>query len=145
MPKYKATVKDNYIAESAKNHTPSVKIILETDADEHGEVKNFYADLWLTDKTLKSTVKTLSEAFGFEGQLSALSQPILAGKRCSIETKFEAYDGDQFERVNFINPENGLAKTNVASASVVDNLSAKFDAALKNFKASHPTEDDLPF
>lgn len=145
MPSYIAVVKDNYLAESAISQTPSVKLVLETtDALAPGGIKTFYADLWLTEKAIKRTIQTLSETFDFSGHLVDLEAPILAGKKCRIETNFEIYDGKTTEKVSFVNPENKDSKKRIAGKSIIANLSAKFDAEMKNVEASKP-EDELPF
>ncbi|MCK9616049.1 MAG: hypothetical protein M0R48_11270 [Candidatus Omnitrophica bacterium] len=148
MPKYIAVVTGNYIAESANTKTPSVKISFKTESDaESGQRidRTLYADLWLSEKAIKNSVATLDKVFNWSGSLESLMSPVLVGKRCQLVTEFEDYQGDSFEKVKFVNPEFYTPTQGVADSSVVKNLSAKFDAAIKNYRASKPAEDDTPF
>ena len=140
MPTYLATITGNAIAESKNNHTPSVHLQLKCEQDleaKKGTDKVLYADLWLTDKAKEKTVETL-RAIGYEGGFAELNTPSLVGYQVEVSTYFEDYNGNSYEKVNFVNPVGSFAKRGVkpADAGIVRGLSAKYDSLFRSKKAT---------
>ena len=170
MANYAGTITSHALAESKNNHTPSVKLCIKADKcldDGNACDKTFYADLWLTDNSAQNTIKTLRD-IGWQGMdFSTLNGGNdLEGVEVEITTEVETYEGNEYEKVRFVNKPGHYANrgvkamdTNQAKAVV-----AKYNALLRNSPkptatAQKPaqkagrvdtvqhasTDDDLPF
>ena len=138
MANYSGTITSHGLAESKNNHTPSVKLCIKVDTclDDGSAVdKTFYADLWLTDNSAQNTIKTLRD-IGWQGMDFATLNGgnDLEGVAVEITTEFETYEGNEYEKVRFVNKPGHYANrgvkamdTNQAKA-VVD----KYNALLRN-------------
>lgn len=139
MPVYVGKIMGNGLRESKHSHTPSVVLHVQTERDlNEGTLimKDFYADLWLTEKTAKKTMETLRN-IGFEGaSLEDLNNPVLEGIKVEITTQFDEYNGETKERVAFVNEVGHLAKRSIkpCDENTSKRISAKYDAILRNTK-----------
>ena len=149
MANYSAEIVSTALGESKEKKTPFVAIQVKTvrclDTDEEKELK-FTATLWLSDKSVERTVKTLRE-LGFDGQtLIDLNYPdTMAGLMCEITTKTEEYNGKTEERVAFVNKPGSFANRGLRSCSedMAKSISARFDACLRSGKY-HKTAQQGP-
>lgn len=140
MANYSAEIIGTALGESKEKRTPFVAMQVRTikclDTDEEKELK-FTATLWLSDKAVERTVKTLRE-LGFDGQtLIDLNLPdTMAGLMCEITTKTEEYNGKTEERVAFVNKPGSFANRGLRSCSedMAKSISARFDACLRSGK-----------
>lgn len=160
---YAARIISTALAESKEKHTPSVKMLVQAykclDSGEACE-KRFYADLWLGDRTIEHSVKTLRE-IGFQGQsLVDLNYPdTLKDVEIEISTEIVEYNGQNQEKVKFVNPAGSFANRGIKACSddVARNIAHRYDSVLRGGKItrSQPNPapgpaygdqaDDLPF
>lgn len=130
MANYSGTITSHALAESKNNHTPSVKLCIKADTclDDGSAVdKTFYADLWLTDKSAQNTVKTLRD-IGWQGMDFATLNDgnDLEGVAVEISTELETYEGNDYEKVRFVNKPGHFASRGVKA------VVAKYNALLRN-------------
>ena len=140
MPNYKGTIMSHGLAESSKNHTPSVKLHIraEYDLDSKTPVdgKIFYADLWLTDSAVDRTAETLRD-IGFTGMdFEELNGDCLEGYQVEITTEFEEWNGKTSEKVRFVNPVGHYAGRGMkpVAEGIAKSISRKYSDALRKFK-----------
>lgn len=94
--RYPATVTSAEFGESGTG-TPYFNLFFNTESGSIG------AWLYLSDKALPYTIKTLREAFNFDGDFDTAVEQV-KGKQCSITTDIEDDDkGVEKMRVKFIN------------------------------------------
>lgn len=141
MATYKATILGNGLAESKEKKTPSIHIMLKAEFNletKEAVDKTFYADLWLSEKAKDRSVETL-RAIGFEGNsIAELNTPCLVGYEVEISTYFEDYNGNSYEKVNFINAVGSFEKRGVKPLddSITRSLSARYDSLFRSKKAT---------
>lgn len=141
MATYKATIIGNGLAESKEKKTPSVHLMLKAEFNletKEAVDKTFYADLWLSDKAKEHTVDTL-RAIGFEGNsIAELNTPCLVGYEVEISTYLEEYNGNTYEKVNFVNAIGSYEKRGVKPLddNITKGLSARYDSLFRNKKAT---------
>ncbi len=82
---------------SASTGTPYLYLDLLTQSDEQ-----IGAYLYLSERALESTVRTLREAFAFDGNFERIDQ--IVGKECSIVVEIESDEKGDRIRVRWINP-----------------------------------------
>jgi len=138
MANYSGIITSHGLAESKNNHTPSVKLCIKATTcldDGNACDKTFYADLWLTDNSTQNSIKTLRD-IGWQGMdFSTLNGGNdLEGVEVEITTEVETYEGNDYEKVRFVNKPGHFANrrvkamdTNKAKAVV-----AKYNALLRN-------------
>jgi hypothetical protein len=82
--------------------------------------------LYLSDEALPYTIKTLRDAFNFDGNFETLCDQVNQ-KDCRIVVKIEEYEGKERAKVQFINNINGgyKAKTLEGGNSFLKALSEK--------------------
>jgi len=114
-----------------------------------------YAHLWLTDKTIERTSKTLRE-LGWQGtDIEELhySNP-LENTPCSITGEFEEYNDSERFKINWVNSRNRQAQDLGDSAKEFKSFNKFFaDGAVKSAPATQPQEtqqsggndEQLPF
>jgi hypothetical protein len=110
---FKATIAQTSLERSKEKGTLSVRLRLDLQGDKDGFLpagveKRQYANLWLTDRTIDRTRKTLRE-LGWGGKdLNDLhyDNP-LENVECSVTGDFETgMDGRDRFRVNWVNPKS---------------------------------------
>lgn len=138
MANYSGIITSHALAESKNNHTPSVKLCIKaTTCLDDGSAcdKTFYADLWLTDNSAQNTIKTLRD-IGWQGMdFSTLNGGNdLEGVEVEISTEVETYDGNDYEKVRFVNKPGHFASRGVKAmdAQQAKAVVAKYNALLKN-------------
>jgi len=141
-----AEVTGNANSVSKEKQTPSIKIAFRVE-DENP--KTVYADLWLTDKTFESTMKTLEEVFGWQGdKISELNEPILKGCKAELVCEWEEFSGQNGqewkEKVVFINRPGGGAGIKKMDEATVSTIAAKLDGVLARHRASRPRASAPP-
>jgi hypothetical protein len=122
--RYAATVTEAEFGES-QTGTPFLRLSLTSD-----EGAYIGAYLYLSEKALPGSVRTLRDAFAFNGDFETLLDQI-TGKPCSITVETEVYEGKERLRVKWINAER--------STKPIDNQSA-FLKALSAKAARIPKE-----
>lgn len=168
MANYAGVIKSNTLAESKQKHTPSVRLLITVNRNlDTGEPvdRQFYADLWLGDKAVDKTVKTLRE-IGWNGmsfnELNDTSA--LAGIEVEVSTSMEEWNGNQYEKASFVNPKGSYENRGLKSCSddTARSIAHRYDAVLRGGKVtksrpnptgpvagygseSEPVDDDLPF
>ncbi len=93
---FEVTVMSAQFGES-ETGTPFVELSFE---NAEGERINGW--VYLSEKAFERAVKTLRDAFGFDGNFETLPAQV-TGKRCSITTEFDEYDGKERLKVKWIN------------------------------------------
>lgn len=163
---YAAVIKSTSLAESKQKHTPCVRLLINANKClESGEdvEKQFIADMWIGDRTVERTMKTLRE-IGWEGMSFAeLNNPYtLEGTEIEISTAMEEYNGQMFEKVKFVNKKGSFENRGLkpCSEEVARNIAHRYDSVLRGGKVtkSRPNpppgpkygvegegDDDLPF
>lgn len=138
MANYSGIITSHGLAESKNNHTPSVKLCIKaTTCLDDGSAcdKTFYADLWLTDNSAQNTIKTLRD-IGWQGMdFSTLNGGNdLEGVEVEITTEVETYEGNDYEKVRFVNKPGHFANRGVKAmdASQAKAVVAKYNALLRN-------------
>lgn len=138
MANYAGIITSHALAESKNNHTPSVKLCIkaETCLDNNETAdKTFYADLWLTDNSAQNTIKTL-RSIGWQGMDFAELNGgnVLEGLAVEITTEVETYEGNDYEKVRFVNAPGHFANRGVKAmdANQAKAVVAKYNAMLKN-------------
>lgn len=94
--RYAATVTSAEFGES-NNGTPFLALSFST--EEGGAITGW---LYLSEKALPNSVKTLRDAFLFDGDFETVIDQV-TGKPCSITVETEEYDGKERLRVRWIN------------------------------------------
>lgn len=138
MPNYSASIVSNALQVSREKKTPYVAIQVQLLENlETGEPLNvtrtMVASLWLTENAKVRTVETL-KAIGFTGaSFLDLNQPVLVGLEVEVSTDFEIYNGENVERVAFLNAPGSFASRGVKPCSGDDamKIAASFDALLR--------------
>ena len=136
---YTATVQSAKFGQS-DNGTPFIQFAFVAD---EGEITGW---AYLSEKAFENTVKSLREAFGFDGNFEGLnpaedgSFDCWNGKQCKIVVVLEEYDGKERAKVKFINGLNGGVSSKPISnqRSVLAALSGK--AARIPVKAAAPAK-----
>lgn len=138
MANYSGTITSHGLAESKNNHTPSVKLCIKATTcldDGNACDKTFYADLWLTDNSAQNTIKTLRD-IGWQGMdFSTLNGGNdLEGVEVEITTEVETYEGNDYEKVRFVNKPGHFANRGVKAmdANQAKVVVAKYNALLRN-------------
>ena len=138
MANYSGIITSHGLAESKNNHTPSVKLCIKatTCLDDGNAVdKTFYADLWLTDNSAQNTIKTL-RSIGWQGMDFAELNGgnVLEGVEVEITTEVETYEGNDYEKVRFVNKPGHFANRGVKAmdANQARAVVAKYNALLRN-------------
>lgn len=115
--KYPATVSSAEFGESSTG-TPYLRIDFNTEAGE-----SIAGYLYLSEKALPNSVRTLRDAFEFDGNFESAVEQI-TGKPCSITVENEEYDGKERMKVKWINsPRSSKPIDN--QESFLKSLSAK--------------------
>lgn len=94
--RYAATVAGAEFGES-NNGTPFLRLDINTDAGESTS-----AWLYLSEKALPGSVRTLRDAFGFDNDFETVVDQVV-GKPCSITVEAEEYEGKERLRVKWVN------------------------------------------
>jgi hypothetical protein len=138
MANYSGTITSHGLAESKNNHTPSVKLCIKATTcldDGNACDKTFYADLWLTDNSAQNTIKTLRD-IGWQGMDFATLNDgnDLEGVDVEITTEVETYEGNDYEKVRFVNKPGHFANRGVKAmdANQARAVVAKYNALLRN-------------
>lgn len=138
MANYSGTITSHGLAESKNNHTPSVKLCIKATTcldDGNACDKTFYADLWLTDNSAQNTIKTLRD-IGWQGMDFAMLNGgnDLEGVEVEITTEVETYEGNDYEKVRFVNKPGHFANRGVKAmdANQAKAVVAKYNALLRN-------------
>ena len=138
MANYSGIITSHGLAESKNNHTPSVKLCIKATTcldDGNACDKTFYADLWLTDNSAQNTIKTLRD-IGWQGMDFATLNDgnDLEGVEVEITTEVETYEGNDYEKVRFVNKPGHFANRGVKAmdANQARAVVAKYNALLRN-------------
>lgn len=94
--RYMATVSNAEFGESS-NGTPFLRLDFNTK-----EGDSISGWLYLSEKALPNSVRTLTEAFGFNNDFETVIDQV-TGKECSITVECEEYEGKERMRVKWIN------------------------------------------
>lgn len=122
--RYAVTVKSAEFGET-KNGTPFLSLGFSTETDE-----TIVGYLYLSEKALANSVKTLRDAFGFDGNFETVIEQVVS-KPCSITVELDDYEGKERLRVKWINGPR--------SSKPIDNQ-AEFLKALSAKAARIPKE-----
>jgi hypothetical protein len=100
---------------------------------------------WLSDKAMPFTIKTLREAFGFNGDLNALQdgKVTFADMPCSFTTANEDYNGKTNLKVKWLNPINKQSSTPALASDEVKAFIATINAKAKAMAADSGEVDDI--
>lgn len=94
--RYAVTVKSAEFGET-KNGTPYLALEFITEAAD-----TITGWLYLSEKALANSVKTLRDAFGFDGDFETVIDQV-GSKPCSITVELEEYEGKERLKVKWIN------------------------------------------
>ncbi len=137
--RYAATVSSAEFGES-NNGTPFLALSFNT--DQGGAITGW---LYLSEKALPGSLRTLREAFEFNGDFETVVEQV-NGKACSITVEAEEYEGKERLRVKWINsPRSSKPIDN--QESFLKALSAKAARIPKEAPraGSAPTRKAVPF
>ena len=150
MANYSATITSHGFAESKNTHTPSIKFSLKAtyDLDAQQPVdKTFYADLWLSDKAIENTCRTLREiGFNSDNMQDLNDSGVMVGVEVEITTEDDEYNGQVREKVKFMNAAGSYARRGVKpmDSNQAKKLAAKYNSALKNAQKRAPQHQPSP-
>ena len=150
MANYSATITGHGFAESKNTHTPSIKFALKAtyDLDAQQPVdKTFYADLWLSDKAIENTCRTLREiGFNSDNMADLNDSQLMVGTVVEITTEWEDYNYNSYEKVKFMNAAGNYARRGVKpmDSTQAKKLAAKYNSALKNAQKRAPQHQPSP-
>jgi hypothetical protein len=117
--RHMVTVQSAEFGESENTGTPFINLYLV-----NAENNSIGAWLYLSEKALQYSLKTLRDAFGFNGDFETAVEQV-TGKQCSITCEFEAdQNGVDKLRVKWINAPRQSVPIN-DQASFLKTLSAK--------------------
>lgn len=142
MAYYEGKIQSHALGESKENHTPSVrlKVYAVLDQDTGAQVsKQFWVDLWLTDKAIQRTAETL-RSLGFQGSSFAELNygQDLVGAPVELVTEWEQYNGQDVERVKYVNAPGSYASRGIKACddATAKRIASRYDAILRNTRAS---------
>jgi len=125
--KFIAVVKtpgNGWFGEAGAKLSPFIRIpLLVKDGDQTG--REIVWRGYITPGAFDNTIKTLTKAFGWDGDIEALTEGTtdpFTGKECSITTEEEEYNGEKRIKVRWLNPTK--------SAPAMDKAKLKSLAAL---------------
>ncbi len=126
----KVTAPSNgWIGEAGNKNTPFIRIpLVVMEGPCEGEETVFQA--WISDSALEATIKSLSEAFGWNGDLARLAKQVtdgpFVGKLCRLTCEEEEYNGKKSVKNKWLNSAEGAAK--MMDQTRADALAARLDA-----------------
>jgi hypothetical protein len=150
--KFLATCRENCLAESSNNHTPSVQFMFDVTAElVPGQPpklcsRNLRADLWLTDATYERTFKTLAQVFGWNGDdiEEINNRSLFQGTPVTLVCEEEEYNGETQMKVVFINPQSSVyAVKPERAAQIAEEFKGKLAAFRSKTKSASRTAADL--
>jgi hypothetical protein len=150
--KYKARVvapRNGWFGEAGKNETPFIRVpLVVVGGDQDG--REIVWQGWLTDAAFDNTIKSASEAFGWDGDLQALSSGEVSfeGKECEIVCDTETFEGKPRVKVKWLNNINGgggKAMDDGKVSSLIKRLQSKSKAIAKATASERKQEDDQPY
>lgn len=166
MANYSAVILSTALAESKEKKTPCVRMLVNTEKNldtNTDEKRQFYVDLWLGEKAVDRTLKTLRE-IGWEGMsFYDLNLPdTLSGTEIEVSTAIEEWNGQSFEKVRFVNKKGSFENRGLKACGddVARMIAHKYDSVLRGMKVtkskpnpppgpaygtSDAPVDDLPF
>lgn len=117
--RYAVTANDAELGESEKTGTPYLAIQFVTETGD--ELAGY---LYLSDKALPYSLKTLREVFGFDDDFGTVVEQV-KGKPASIVVELETYEGKERAKIQFINKQGREAKPLADAGSLLASLTAK--------------------
>lgn len=135
----------NALGKSKEKGTPSVRIRLRSIAgvnnpafEGYPEERDLWADLWLTDNTIESTIETLEKTLGWHGKSFAeLNEPCFQDIEVVAVCEWEQVGDKYFERVVFLNRVGGGGVKKLDEDQVKD-VVGKLDAVLTRHRQNTP-------
>lgn len=109
--------------------------------------------LYLSEKALPNTVRTLRDAFGFDGDFETVSEQI-ADKPCSLTCESERYEDKDRVKVKWINAprtsrpiadQSSFLKTLSAKAARIPKEAPKAPAPTRTPPPARVVKKDVPF
>ncbi len=137
----------NALAESKEKRTPSVKIRLQAVSganpiiEGHAENRSLWADIWLTDAAMESSIEVLEKVLGWRGSSFAeLNEPILEGVEVDACCEWEELpSGEWREKVVFLNaPGGGGGGVKKMEDAQAQQMVSKMDAILARHRQNSP-------
>lgn len=150
--KFLATCRENCLAESSNNHTPSVQFMFDVTTElVPGQPprpckKSMRADLWLTDSTYERTFKTLAQVFGWNGDdiEEINTRTLFLGTPVTLICEEEEYNGEKQMKVVFINPQASVYQVKPERArEIAEVFKGKLAAFRSKTKSASRTAADL--
>jgi hypothetical protein len=109
--------------------------------------KQFWVDLWLTDKAIQRTAETL-RSLGFQGSSFAELNygQDLVGAPVELVTEWEQYNGQDVERVKYVNAPGSYASRGIKACddATARRIASRYDAILRNSPKSVATAPQAP-
>jgi hypothetical protein len=143
-------VMGNALAESKEKKTPSVKIRLQAIPGANPPIEGFadnrtlWADLWLTDAALESSIETLEKVLGWRGSSFAeLNDPCFDGVEVDAACEWEDVNGQWREKVVFLNAPGGGGVKKMEDVQVRQVVS-RLDAVLAKVRQNNPAAPAKP-
>jgi len=145
--KFLAKVKtppNGWFGEAGTKATPFIRIpLIVTEGDEKG--KEIVWRGYVTPNAFDNTIKTLTKAFGWDGDIEALtaekSDPF-SGKEVQVVCEEEEYEGQTRIKVRWLNPVGGgAAKLDKEKLAALAKLTKKAKAVSAQFKAESEDEE----
>lgn len=136
---YAVIIEEATMEESSKG-TPGIRLRC-VKPDQNGEPETIFATIWITDGTKVRVAKTLGEIGVDKATMSSAAfwgDPNIAleGKRCSIVTEANEYNGRVTVRVKYVNgPDGGQRPAKPITQETVKSLANAFSLI----------EDEVPF
>jgi len=124
----------------SKNGTPFVAMLFEKD-DENGAIQSITGFLYFSAKSEEFSVKTLGDAFGFDGNFETIDTQ-LQGKECLITVVEESYEGKVRLKVKWIN--NVSRRVEPPAKSTLARLSASARRILGPVAHTAPKPAEAP-
>ena len=110
---------NGWFGEAGEKQTPFLRIPCVVQGGPQAGREITYS-AWLSDAAFDRSITTLSEAFGWDGNLVALEggQFSFAGLQCEISAEAEAYNGETRVKAKWLNPVGGGGGEKLAAEKV---------------------------
>lgn len=142
---------NGWFGEAGEKQTPFIRVPLIVTDDGPQKGREIVWQGWLSDAAFDRTIQTLSDVFGWDGDLGALAKGdhSFEDRECKIVCDTEIYDGKPRVKVKWLNNVNGgsggKAMDEGKVKGLISRLQSKSKAIAKATASTRPPEDDVPY
>lgn len=122
--------------DKSRKGTPAIRLkLVVAEGEQAGRSIDYYA--WLSDGAVDNSIRTLSQAFGWDGDLVALQngENPFSGKDVEIVVEMESYNGKMRTKVKWLNAIGGGSRASSNETREVESLVQKLARRAKAIAA----------